>query len=442
MTDLPLPHLMGLQLADTTYHLPGRIDILLGADLAPQIMVKQILRSGSKSEPIAQATEFGWAISGPVQRQNHSTHLILTDHHQTQPAETVLDNLLSEQPEEAEAPLSEIDNQVQQHYFNHVVYSPSDCRNDVTFSKKPDMQPLEESQTQALSKDLSDEGSILKRKIWQPSQEVIQNDLDLKHAEPVPASEPLPTQHHHLPQHAVFKESSTSNKIRVFDGSATTTSESYLYQSLDCNEEVPSELTDFHFKWRSELPLVSQTRLLRFYNLSDHSTLHQNLHGFSAASKRAFRAVMHSKTTYLDYPPTISLFISKTKNTSLQIWGPIPTTDHPTDYTSREMMPEERLNHSLWLKRPDWLSQEPIPVLKQPFRRTLITLKSIQSPSFWLPLLLLFKSAISLQTTTSLWLLLLGVYDSATGSCMTGLKTTPEANISQPQKSQKQNPGF
>ena len=61
-----LPHLMGLQLADTTYHLPGRIDILLGADLAPQIMVKQILRSGSKSEPIAQATEFGWAISGPV----------------------------------------------------------------------------------------------------------------------------------------------------------------------------------------------------------------------------------------------------------------------------------------------------------------------------------------------------------------------------------------
>ena len=37
---IDLPHIMGLQLADTNYHTPGRIDILLGADLAPQIMVR------------------------------------------------------------------------------------------------------------------------------------------------------------------------------------------------------------------------------------------------------------------------------------------------------------------------------------------------------------------------------------------------------------------
>ena len=32
-----LPHLMGLGLADPSFHTPGRIDILLGADVYPQV---------------------------------------------------------------------------------------------------------------------------------------------------------------------------------------------------------------------------------------------------------------------------------------------------------------------------------------------------------------------------------------------------------------------
>ena len=35
-----MPHLMGLHLADPSFHVPGRIDVLLGADIYPQIMVK------------------------------------------------------------------------------------------------------------------------------------------------------------------------------------------------------------------------------------------------------------------------------------------------------------------------------------------------------------------------------------------------------------------
>ena len=47
-----LPHIMGLQLADPDYYNPGRIDILLGADMAPKIMVKELLRDGTDAEPI------------------------------------------------------------------------------------------------------------------------------------------------------------------------------------------------------------------------------------------------------------------------------------------------------------------------------------------------------------------------------------------------------
>ena len=61
-----LPHLAGLPLADPTYNQPGRIDILLGADMASAILTPVTPRKGKINEPMAQATAFGWALSGPV----------------------------------------------------------------------------------------------------------------------------------------------------------------------------------------------------------------------------------------------------------------------------------------------------------------------------------------------------------------------------------------
>ena len=77
-----LPHLMGLHLADTTYHLPGEIDLLLGADMAPLIMTPQPLRCGKKTEPIAQSTQFGWVLSGPI-TSLHSTTREVTNYQST-----------------------------------------------------------------------------------------------------------------------------------------------------------------------------------------------------------------------------------------------------------------------------------------------------------------------------------------------------------------------
>ena len=51
-----LPHLLGLHLADAEYNIPNRIDILLGADMAPRIMSKMVPRTGQDNEPMAQAT--------------------------------------------------------------------------------------------------------------------------------------------------------------------------------------------------------------------------------------------------------------------------------------------------------------------------------------------------------------------------------------------------
>ena len=68
-----LPHLMGLPLADPSYHIPSQIDILLGTNLFPQILTNQSTRVGTASEPVAQATVFGWALCGPVRLLTSST---------------------------------------------------------------------------------------------------------------------------------------------------------------------------------------------------------------------------------------------------------------------------------------------------------------------------------------------------------------------------------
>ena len=282
-----LPHLMGLHLADPTYHIPGKIDILLGADLAPQIMVRQLLGVGSETEPIAQATQFGWAISGPVERLNSSSASIPSYHHQihVHSTEPKLDQLLSqfwitEKEEEEEPPLSVVESQVQQQYSDTVIYSSSDCRYEVTLPRKPDMQPLGNSRDQAVSRYLSNERSIQRRNIWEPFQNVIQGYLDLQYAEPVPATDPLPPQHYYLPMHAVFKESSTSTKIRVvFDGSAATTSGFSLNQSLLVGPTLQPTLNNLLLKFRT-YPIALNADITKMYREVKLSPQDKDLHRF------------------------------------------------------------------------------------------------------------------------------------------------------------------
>ena len=267
-----LPHLLGLQLADTSYNTPGRIDILLGADLAPQIMVRQLLRSGTPSEPIAQATTFGWVISGPGTSIKHTTSIICSHHFQqvAESDEPQLDQLIvnfwdAENEETPELPLSVLETQVQQNYLATVAYLAKDKRYQVTLPKKPDAKKLGLSRDQAVSRFLSNERSVRRRGIYKSFQEVIQAYLDLQHAEPVPLSNQLPPLHYYLPMHAVFKHSSTTTKIRVvFDGSATTTSGTSLNQTLLVGPSLQPTLSNLLIKFRT-YPVALNADISKMY---------------------------------------------------------------------------------------------------------------------------------------------------------------------------------
>ena len=226
-----LPHLQGLDLADPCFHKPGRIDILLGADAYPELLVPDHMITGPVKTPAAQRTIFGWAIVGPVSYKADSSVAIPTHFALGQTAEDNLDALLSqfwesEEPEQEPAALSVVEEQVQAHYSDTVTY-------DSSLPRRNDVPPLGDSRAQAHSRYITNEKSILRRGIWKPFQNVVQEYLDLGHAELIPSTDPTPEQVFYLPMHSVAKQTSTSTKLRVvFDGSASTTSGISLNRSL------------------------------------------------------------------------------------------------------------------------------------------------------------------------------------------------------------------
>ena len=251
-----LPHLVGLGLADPTFYLPGKVDILLGSEVYPQLMVSNPLITGAAAEPAAQETIFGWAIIGPVKSKGSYILPIPANSIQILSEEDYLNATLNDfftagEVEPPSQPTSILEQQVEEMYSDTVVYNAITKRYRVALPWKLDAPPLGDSRAQALHRYLSNERSILRRNIWEPFQDVIQGYINLGHAELVPAAETM-RQNYYLPMHGVCKESSTSTKLRVvFDGSALTTSGNSLNQSLMVGPTLHPSLEQILLKFRT-----------------------------------------------------------------------------------------------------------------------------------------------------------------------------------------------
>ena len=287
-----MTHLLGLQLADTTYNLPGAIDILLGADMASIIISPNDLpRRGKPTEPIAQSTQFGWTLSGPVPgfTRNPDTataycQLPTVQTDPTPPSEPTLETLLTailheeDGPKEAEPML--LDEEVENHYVDNLKYSTSEQRYQVALPKKQSIHNLGESRPQAVARYLQTEKAAYKRQIRQQFQEGIKSYLTLGHAEEVPSEEKPPAVAFWQPMHAVIKLSSSSTKLRVvFDGSAATTSGLSLNQALHVGPTLQATLSDTLLKFRC-YDIALNADISKMYREVKLSEADKDLHRF------------------------------------------------------------------------------------------------------------------------------------------------------------------
>ena len=281
-----LPHLSGLQLADPSFHSPGKIDLLLGADVYLQIMLQSPKMTGNPTDPGALETIFGWAVMGPVKASSEEVVQPIPAHvTQITPSEAEqLDGRMatfweSEEPNYPNEHFTSTEEMVEAHYNATTTYCPTEKRYTVSLPKKHNSPPLGESRSRALSRYISNESSILRKKVWKPFQDVIQGYLDLGHAEQVPAEE-LKAANYYLPMHSVTKQASTSTKLRVvFDGSASSTSGISLNQSIMVGPTLHSNLGSILLKFRSYKVAVTAD-ISKMYREVSLSQPDRDLHRF------------------------------------------------------------------------------------------------------------------------------------------------------------------
>ncbi|XP_024867947.1 uncharacterized protein LOC112452118 [Temnothorax curvispinosus] len=234
-------HLQGLLLADPTFLIPGRIDLILGADTYGLFVQSEILK-GAEYEPVAQRTIFGWIVLGPLSIPSPSEttacqatasqdiHDLLTSFWLQEEVPSTTANLFT--PEEAEC---------ETHSKATHSRDPSGCYIVRLPFKSPATQLGNSHQTaqaclqRLLRRFSSDEAYRLRYSLFMREYE------ELRHMTRVPLCRSDSTPVYYLPHHAVLK----GDDIRVvFNGSSITSTGLSLNDLLHTGAKLQSDISD------------------------------------------------------------------------------------------------------------------------------------------------------------------------------------------------------
>ena len=238
-----LESLKNLKLADPHFNSPGRIDILLGADVLEDVMKERKLKENGLH---IRNSIFGWIISGPVQQGNEITkgdivHVNKVDITQFWELENVPEKKM----------LTKSESECVEH-FNRTTKRKDDGRFVVEMPLKSDGPTLGSSKAIAmrrflnLEKKLNSDLSLKER-----YAAFIQEFLDLGHLERVPDDQLDNPINFYLPHHCVTKEESSTTKLRVvFDASAKTSTGFSLNDCLLVGPKCQDDLFNILIRFR------------------------------------------------------------------------------------------------------------------------------------------------------------------------------------------------
>lgn len=240
-----------VQLADPTFYQPGKIDLLLGAEV-----VSHIQRPGKLVKdfnyPVLQETELGWVLYGRYEDascSNTSRRPALSCFAKT---DTNIERQLRkfwEVEELDQTPRTREENECEEHFVKHTTRDSSG-RFMVRLPFRENPQKLGDSHQMAAKRFyLLERRMNRNHSLKQDYINFMDEYQDLDHMEPVP-----PTAHsaYYMPHHAVVKDSSSTTKTRVvFDCSAKSSNGISLNDLLLVGPTIQQDLCSIIARFRT-----------------------------------------------------------------------------------------------------------------------------------------------------------------------------------------------
>ena len=262
---------------------------MLGADIFVDVLL-QGRRTGPSGSPVAIETEFGWVLSGSADRSTSMDQVNLqaiTFHTSVTSGDDILRRFWEIEESPKDPPVLSVKERTVVRHFEASHRRTKEGNFVVPLPKRTDSRPIGESRSQAVRRFLSLERSLNCRGKFRDFESVMQEYLDLGHAEVVPSEDmdKPPAEVFYLPMHAVYKSSSTTTKIRaVLDASVKSSSGVSLNETLLVGPTIHPPLIDVLMRFRLHR-IALTTDVSKMYRAVELDMSDRDFHCFVWRSK-------------------------------------------------------------------------------------------------------------------------------------------------------------
>jgi hypothetical protein len=247
--------LQNLPLADPNFTTPGKIDVLLGAEVFSDIILSGVMKNPSRNL-IAQNTVLGWIVSGKLSRNTTYASRVISMHTQIMSTDDLLKKFweLEKEPDIYTKQLTKEEMQCET-IFQNTTQRREDGRFIVRLpfnSEDPDCQygqslQIAKGRFTSLERKLSKNPNLYKE-----YAKVLDEYIQLDHMRPVPEEDIDNLRAVYLPHHAVVREDKDTTKIRVvFDASCKGVNNVSLNDNLLVGPKLQQDLHHLLLRWRT-----------------------------------------------------------------------------------------------------------------------------------------------------------------------------------------------
>ena len=250
------PHLVSLDLADLAESDTAlTVDILIGADYCWEIVTGRVCRG--ESGPTGIHTKLGWVLSGPTRFDSGNichvnmatTHVLLVDN--------LLDQRLQSFWDLETLGIRDTEKTVYDEFSEAITFSEG--RYQVSLPWKQQHKPLPENyqlslrRLEGLIKRLRQSPDVLKE-----YDDTIQEQIQARIVEDVPANSKESNPVHYLPHHAVIRTDKSTTKLRiVYDASARADGSPSLNECLHVGPKFNQKLLDILIRFQAHCVAVT-----------------------------------------------------------------------------------------------------------------------------------------------------------------------------------------